>query len=400
MTRFMGVALAIVTTSGFAWGQPWSGIISPQRAIDWSHAGLPPTLPGGETTTNPWTPPARTKVCATIAPEGTSSAPVAPTDLNAAIQSCGMGQVVQLQAGSYYFNDSVNLFCTTTSPCAHHSVTLRGAGADKTKIHFSGNASFALGGNQDASYFPLASAPAVGSSTVQLTTPNSNITPGTIIGVTQCTTGSSGTTVDPTYGPSCSPTSGVAVYDNGGEFVCNGDGPYCSHGFINPTSAAGSAEAQQGQVQAVAVTAISGTTLTVSPRSSSMICRLQTTSRRGWFIRRTRRSGSKTCRSTSRAAPPRPISISTAATAAGSRAFAWSPAPTTTKRSSSIGWCSTFVSNSYFFSFNSGNYGILNGGSYGLSNGLILNNITEHVCGIEWSGSGLVVAYDYIPCPR
>jgi len=37
---------------------PWSGILSSSRAIDWSHAGLPAALPDGETTPNPWTPPA------------------------------------------------------------------------------------------------------------------------------------------------------------------------------------------------------------------------------------------------------------------------------------------------------------------------------------------------------
>jgi hypothetical protein len=386
---------AVVSTSNSAWGQPWSGIVSPRRAIDWGNSGLPPTLPGGETTPNPWTPPTRTTVCATIAPEGTSAAPVAPTDLNSAIQSCNAGQVVQLQAGNYYFNDSVNLYCTTTVECALHSVTVRGAGADKTKLYFSANASFGVGGNQGANYFSLAAAPAVGATTVELAAANGQITPGTILGLTQCTTGSSGTMVDPTYGPQCAATNGVAIYDNGGEFVCNWDGPFCSHGFTSLVSSAANAEAQLGQVQAVAVTAVSGTTLTVAPpiflddlsMSSNLAAWDVTPSDSGLGLE--------------------DLSLDFTSSAAQTDVGFDGCYGCWIKGVRLIGGANDgqafvmdrlvqyLLSNNYIFSFNSGNYGILNGGSYGLSNGLILNNIVEHMCGIEWTGNGEVLAYDY-----
>jgi hypothetical protein len=387
--------LAVVFTSTLAWSQPWSGVLSPSRAIDWGNAGLPATLPGGETTPNPWTPPTRTKVCATIAPEGTSSAPVAPTDLNTAIQSCPAGQVVELQAGSYYFSDSVNLFCTGTTACALHSVTVRGAGADKTNVYFSSNATLALGGNQDASYFPLAKAPAVGATTVELSAANSEITPGTIIGVTQCSTASSGTTVDSTYGPKCSPTNGLAVYDNGGEFVCNGDGPFCSHGFLSAPSTAAGVEAMQGQVQAVAVTAVSGTTLTVSP--PIFLDNLSTANNlAAWDVNPSdsglgledlsldfTNSAAETDLQFDGCYGCWIKGIRLIAGAQNNQAFVLD------------GLVQYLVANNYIFSFQSGNYGVLNGSSYGLSNGLVLNNITEHMCGIEWSGTGEVIAYNY-----
>ena len=174
--RCLGLAtsavLAVLSTSGLAFGQPWSGILAPSRAIDWGKAGLPAMLPDGETTPNSWTPPTRTKVCATIAPEGTSTTPVPPTDLNAAIQNCPAGQVVELQGGNYYFSDSVEFYCQTPIMCALNSVTVRGAGADKTKIYFSGSASLSVGGNQGASYFPLPAAPAAGATTIELPCPS------------------------------------------------------------------------------------------------------------------------------------------------------------------------------------------------------------------------------------
>jgi hypothetical protein len=387
-------ALAALAIPSAAFGQPWTGVLSPSRATDWRNAGLPATLPTGEIPPNPWTPPPRTQVCATIAPEGTSTAPVPPTDLNAAIQTCPAGQVVQLQAGSYYFNNTIDLYCTTTSPCALNGVTLRGAGADQTKIYFSSGASFAMGGNQYAHWTTLAAAPAPGATTVQLSAPDSEITPGIMIGITQCTTGASGT-VSSGNGLACTASNGLAIYDNGGEFVCNQDGPFCSHGLLSTQTSTLNDEATQGQVQAVQVTAVSGTTLTVTPPifldDLSMANTLAV-----WD------------------GYPTAIGIGledvsldfTASTASDDFSFdgcygCWVKG---TRIIAGVNATQAFVmdrlvqylvSNNYLFAFNSGNYGFLNGGSYGLSSGLVLNNITEHLCGIEWSGTGEVLAYNY-----
>jgi hypothetical protein len=388
-----GAVLVVLSTSGVASGQPWSGVLAPSRATDWGNAGLPATLPSGETTPNPWTPPTRTKACATIAPEGTSAAPVAPTDLNAAIQTCPAGQVVQLQAGSYYFNDSINLYCTTSSPCAVKSVTLRGAGADQTKIYFSSTASFTLGGNQYAEWASLASAPVSGSTTVELSAPDSQITPGTMIGITQCTTGASGAVSG--SGLTCTATNGVAIYDNGGKFVCIWDGPYCSHGMTPAQTTALNDEAMPGEDQAVQVTAVSGTTLTVAP--PIFLDDLSTSNTLAvWF-------GYPTSSGVGVEDVSLDFTSSTAASAL-SMAGCYGCWVKGTRIIAGVNNSQAFVmdrlvqyllANNYLFSFNSGNYGFLNGGSYGLSSGLILNNITEHLCGIEWTGSGEVIGYDY-----
>lgn len=399
--RCLGLAtsavLAVLSTSGLAFGQPWSGILAPSRAIDWGKAGLPAMLPDGETTPNSWTPPTRTKVCATIAPEGTSTTPVPPTDLNAAIQNCPAGQVVELQGGNYYFSDSVEFYCQTPIMCALNSVTVRGAGADKTKIYFSGSASLSVGGNQGASYFPLPAAPAAGATTVDLPAANSAIVPGTVLGITQCTTGSTGTTVDPTYGPKCTPTSGIAIYDNGGEFVCNWDGPFCSHGLWGqiPDAGAAGAEATLGQVQTVAVTAISGTRLTVSP--PIFLDNLSTANNlAAWNVNPTDSGLGLEDLSldftNSTASTDMSLAGCYGCWIKGIRMVAGAQNTQAFELDRLVQY---LIANNYFFSFNGGNYGILNGGSYGLSNGLILNNIVEHMCGIEWTATGEVVAYNY-----
>ncbi len=90
--------------------QPWSGILSPSRAVDWTGAGAG-SIPN------------RTTICSTVNP-GDSLA-----TLNADIAACPANQVVYMNAGSYsfpgqiYFNNVNN-------------VTLRGAGPDQTFINF------------------------------------------------------------------------------------------------------------------------------------------------------------------------------------------------------------------------------------------------------------------------
>ena len=92
-------------------GSPWAGILDPARAIDWSQAGVV----GGV--------PARTTVCATLNPGATA------TQINAAITACPSGQVVSLTAGTYSISDD--------GVVMKSGVTLRGAGADKTLLVFS-----------------------------------------------------------------------------------------------------------------------------------------------------------------------------------------------------------------------------------------------------------------------
>ncbi|HUB06081.1 MAG TPA: hypothetical protein VMB50_03730 [Myxococcales bacterium] len=400
--RIPAAAAACLAGALSAWADPaladppWSGVLPSTRATDWSYAGLPATLPDGETTPNPWTPPTRTTACATIAPEGTASAPVAPTDINAALQTCPAGQVVLLQAGNYYFNDSIDLYCTTTSPCALQPVTLRGAGADQTQIYFSSGASFSFGGNQYAPNFPLAAAPALGATTVQLTAPNSDLTPGTVIGIGQCTTGASGT-VSGGNGLACTATDGVSIYDNGGEFVCIDDGPFCSHGYLSAQTSAANAEAEEGQVQVVTVTAASGATLTVSPPIFLDDLSAANTLA-AWNYH-----------PTATGVGLEDVSLDFTASTAGND-FSMSGcdacwvkgvrliAGVGATQAFTINGCAQYlIANNYLFGFNSGNYGFINGVAYGVSSGLVLNNVTEHLLGVaaDTAATGEVWAYNY-----
>lgn len=122
----------------------WNNVDCPNRveyvAADnssWQqHAGLPSTLPTGETPPNGWQPPVRTTICATVQttdfPGMNSSTYVTPTALTNALGSCAnTKQVVRLAAGQYYFSGSI-------SP--HNGETLRlDQGAT---INFNGTAQF------------------------------------------------------------------------------------------------------------------------------------------------------------------------------------------------------------------------------------------------------------------
>jgi hypothetical protein len=85
--------------------QSWSNIISSSRAINWTGAGLPPTLPDGETTTNPWTPPTRTQ-CVTSACNTVSGGTVTATSLGAALVSCPAGTYILIPAGTFTINNA------------------------------------------------------------------------------------------------------------------------------------------------------------------------------------------------------------------------------------------------------------------------------------------------------
>jgi hypothetical protein len=92
-------------------GTLWAGILDPERAIDWSLAGVVGGIP------------TRTTVCASLNP-GASAA-----QINSAIANCPSGQVVTLSVGTYSISDDGIVM--------QSGVTLRGAGADKTLLVFS-----------------------------------------------------------------------------------------------------------------------------------------------------------------------------------------------------------------------------------------------------------------------
>src|SRR2546428_9682957 len=94
------VAAAFATAPAQA--QPWSGIIDPSRAIDWSTAGVPGGIP-----TN------RTQCGSTIPP--TNNASVIQNALNA----CGANQYVKLGPGTFNLTTGVNVM--------NNNTTLRGS---------------------------------------------------------------------------------------------------------------------------------------------------------------------------------------------------------------------------------------------------------------------------------
>jgi hypothetical protein len=101
------VLISVFTTPIAGHAQQWSGIIDPNRAVDWSNAGISGGIPN------------RTTVCATLNP-GASAA-----QISSAIASCPSGQVVFLNAGTYSLADGI-VFNGVSN------VTLRGAGANQT----------------------------------------------------------------------------------------------------------------------------------------------------------------------------------------------------------------------------------------------------------------------------
>src|SRR5207247_1023082 len=110
------VVLAAFATNP-AQAQPWSGIIDPSRAIDWSGAGVPGGIP-----TN------RTQCGSTIPP--TTNASIIQNALNA----CGPNQYVKLGAGTFNLTSGVNVTVNNT--------TLRGSGPDQTILKFNDGANY------------------------------------------------------------------------------------------------------------------------------------------------------------------------------------------------------------------------------------------------------------------
>ena len=116
--RSLGIVLALcmtLTVGGDltvrAATDPWSGILDPSRAIDWSHAGIPGGIPN------------RAAICASLDPGSTGA------QIDAAIAACPPDQVVFLTAGTFTLSAGLNM---------KSDVTLRGAGANRTKLVFTG----------------------------------------------------------------------------------------------------------------------------------------------------------------------------------------------------------------------------------------------------------------------
>lgn len=215
-------------------GPPWTGIIAPSRAIDWSQAGVVGGIPS------------RTTVCATLNPGATAA------QINAAIAECPSGQVVSLAAGTYNLSDD--------GVVMKSGVTLRGAGADATLLVFTTTnycsnlqAAICFSGSNDWS----------GASNTQPGGANAaDWTGGYAQGATQITLTNVG---------SAGIVAGQYIYlDQANDtapgsdfFVCDDTDASCSLQGGNGGRVIGGVLRSQAQI--VKVTAVSGSTYTITP---------------------------------------------------------------------------------------------------------------------------------------
>jgi len=215
-------------------GLPWSGILDPSRAIDWSHAGVEGGIP------------ARTTSCATLNPGATAA------QINAAIQACPDSQVVTLSAGTFNLSDGGIVMKS--------GVTVRGAGADQTLLVFTAHdycsnlqAAICFSGTNDWS----------GQANTQPGGANAaDWTGGYAQGATDITltnVGSSGIAVGQyLYLDQANDTSPGADF-----FVCDATSASCSLEGGNGGRVIGGVV--RSQIQIVKVTAINGSTYSITP---------------------------------------------------------------------------------------------------------------------------------------
>src|SRR5579871_642337 len=134
--------------------QPWSGILSPSRAVDWSHAGLPSSINYGtggpacngvmanctETTPNSWTPPTRVQSAVNFPSNGSPNVVCANSTTDAStINNALSGS----HPGSYVlFTGTCNITSSINIPSG---ITLRGTGPMTATLKLSAGASVGTG---------------------------------------------------------------------------------------------------------------------------------------------------------------------------------------------------------------------------------------------------------------
>jgi hypothetical protein len=128
--RFPMAIVVILFFTGSLYGQLWSGIIDPSRAVNWANAGVPGGIP------------ARATICSTLGVAGQPPAynqSVTAAQITIAIAGCPSGETVFLNTGTYHLTcyDTCIEFMRGSTPVSN--VTLRGAGADQTLIILSGS---------------------------------------------------------------------------------------------------------------------------------------------------------------------------------------------------------------------------------------------------------------------
>jgi hypothetical protein len=118
IARLLGILCVVAGPATASAQQLWSGILAPARAINWSAAGVTGGIPN------------RTTVCQTLNPGATAS------QVQAALNACAAGQVVNLNPGTYTMSTGLSI---------PSNVTLRGAGANQTILNFTGTGAYFWG---------------------------------------------------------------------------------------------------------------------------------------------------------------------------------------------------------------------------------------------------------------
>jgi hypothetical protein len=230
----------LLSLSPFTHSQSSSGLLAPNRSIDWSSAGAGVI-------------PARTTICATLS-SGASMASV-----QSAIASCPAGQTVLLGSGTY--STASSLILTTSN------VTLRGAGPKLTKLVFTGTSTNCLGIGPVAMCLYNGDSGAIGFAANVLTV-SSGMTQGStsvVLGSAPvfniCGSGSSacsGSISNLHIGSLISFNQLDDSTDTGNAFF-NGSTTYSQQGDN------GNVFPGRSQIQVVTVTGISGSTVTFTP---------------------------------------------------------------------------------------------------------------------------------------
>src|SRR5579863_5191903 len=238
--------LILLLFSALSYGQAWSGIISSSRAINWTGAGLPPTLPDGETTPNPWTPPTRTQ-CTSYSgyPSAITGTGTAATDvaaINNALAACTTGTYIPI-TGTFNISGVGNCYgggaITCISMYAQNGVTLRGSGPQSTKLSLSGEAIIAFGEANGNGSGMWSTGFSQGATSLTMSSPSGpTLTAGYLLYLQQCDTGWSGS--------GCSTGS---YSDNGGLYIC---------GLSSVCDNNGGSSLHRFQQQVVYVTSVTG----------------------------------------------------------------------------------------------------------------------------------------------
>lgn len=120
LLAFVSILLCLSVISD---AQNWSGVISPSRAADWSSAGVVGGIPSG-TWSN----------CVTTACNTLNGGTVTSASISAAISSAPANTVVRIPAGSFSVTSGISFG-------GKSNVVLRGAGADQTLLTVTGTSS-------------------------------------------------------------------------------------------------------------------------------------------------------------------------------------------------------------------------------------------------------------------